>query len=60
MRLKSEVPALEIYDGFRNTLNQSADRTSRPELQRAVAALLENAVLDPHGKDGVLVASACI
>jgi len=54
MRVKAEAPALEIYDGFRNTLiGKSTDRTSRPELRRALAALLEKIVLDPHGEDGV-------
>jgi hypothetical protein len=54
MRVKAEAPALEIYDGYRNTLiEKSTDGTSRPELRRALAALLEKIVLDPQGEDGV-------
>jgi recombinase-like zinc beta ribbon protein len=53
MRLKAEDPALEIYNDFRNILvDKSTDRSSRPELRRVVAALVETIVLDPHGKDG--------
>jgi hypothetical protein len=54
MRLKAEAPALETYESFRATLaNKSNDKPHRPELRRALAALLEKIVLDPHGKDGV-------
>ena len=54
MRLKAEAPALEIYESFRETLaNKSNDKSHRPELRRVLAALLENIVLDPHGKAGV-------
>jgi len=54
MRLKAEAPALETYEGFRKTLAQkSRNQEYRPELRRALAALLEKIVLDPHSKDGV-------
>ena len=54
MRLKAEAPALETYDDFRNILvDKSTDKTSRSELRRALAALLQKIVLDPHGKNGV-------
>jgi hypothetical protein len=49
MRLKAEAPALETYESFREALAKKY----RPELRRALAALLEKIVLDPHGKDGV-------
>jgi hypothetical protein len=54
MRLKAEAPALETYESFRETLaNKSNDKPHRLELRRALAALLEKSVLDPHGRDGV-------
>ena len=54
MRLKAEAPALETYESFRKTLaNKSHDKPHRSELRRALAALLEEIVLDPHGRDGV-------
>jgi hypothetical protein len=54
MRLKAEAPALETYESFKETLaNKSKDKLHRHELRRALAALVENVVLDPHGKDGV-------
>jgi hypothetical protein len=54
MRLKDEAPALKTYEIFRETLvNESKDKPRRPELRRALAALLENIVMDPHGKDGI-------
>ena len=52
MRLRAEAPALETYESSRKTLaNKSEDKTHRPELRRALGALLKNIVLDPHGKD---------
>jgi hypothetical protein len=37
MRLNAEVPALEIYEGFRNTLiDKTTERTSRPELRETI------------------------
>lgn len=54
MRLKAEAPALETYESFGETLaTKCSDKEYRPALRRALAALLENIVLDPHGKDGV-------
>lgn len=54
MRLKAEAPALETYASLRETLaDKSNDKTHRPQLRRALAALLDKIVLDPHGKDGV-------
>ena len=54
MRLKSEAPALETYESFRERLaNASSGRGPRHELRRVLATLLEKIVLDPHGKDGV-------
>ena len=54
MRLKAEAPGLETYESFRETLaKKSSDKEYRPELRRALAALLEKIVLDPHVKDGV-------
>jgi hypothetical protein len=54
MRIKAEAPALETYASFRETFaNKSNDQAHRPELRRALAALLERIVLAPHGKDGV-------
>jgi hypothetical protein len=54
IRLKAEAPALETYESFRETLaNKSDDKAPRPQLRRALAALLEAIVLDPHGNDGV-------
>jgi hypothetical protein len=54
MRLKPEAPALEVYESFRETLaNKCNDKPHRHELRRALAALLETIVLDPHGKDGI-------
>ena len=51
--MSSKLRLQEIYDGFRNILiDKSTDRTSRPELRRVVAALVETIVLDPHCKDG--------
>ena len=51
MRLKAEVPALETYESFGETLaSKSNDKPHRPELRRALAALLEKIVLDPHAK----------
>jgi hypothetical protein len=44
---------LETYESFRETLaDKSNDKTHRPELRRALIGLLEQIVLDPHGKDG--------
>jgi hypothetical protein len=54
MRLKAEAPALETYESFKETLaNKSSDKLHRHELRRALAALVENVVLDPYGKGGV-------
>src|SRR5579862_9118955 len=54
MRIKAEAPALKTYESFRETLASKAkDKGQRADLRRAVAAALENIVLDPHGKDGV-------
>jgi uncharacterized membrane protein YqiK len=54
MRLKAEAPALETYEGLRETLaNKSDDKVHRPELRRALGALIEKIVLDPRGKDDV-------
>jgi hypothetical protein len=45
---------LETYESFRETLaKESNDKPHRPELRRALAALLEKIVLDPHGRHGV-------
>jgi hypothetical protein len=38
---------------FRPLATKSSDKEYRPELRRALAALLEKIVLDPHPKDGV-------
>ncbi len=54
MRLKAEAPALETYESLREILaSNSGDKTHRPEIRRALAALLENIVLDPHDKNGI-------
>ena len=54
MRLKAEAPALETYESFREALtNESNNKPHGPELRRALAALLEKIVLDPHGKRDV-------
>jgi len=54
MRLKAEAPVLETYENVTETLaDASNDKAHRPELRRALVALLERIVLDPHGKDGV-------
>jgi len=54
MRFKAEAPALETYEGLRETLaNKSNHISHRPEMRRALAAFLEKIVLDPHGEDGV-------
>ena len=45
---------METYESLREALaNESNNKPHRPELRGALAALLENIVLDPHGKDGV-------
>ena len=51
MRLKAEAPALETYESFREALaNKFDDKSHRPELRRALAALLEKIVLDPMAR----------
>jgi len=53
-RVNAEAPTLATHEHFMEILaRRSNDRTYRPELRRALAALLETIVLDPHGKDGV-------
>jgi hypothetical protein len=52
-RVNAEAPTLATYEHFIEILaHQSNDEAYRAELPRALAALLEKIVLDPHGKDG--------
>jgi hypothetical protein len=54
VRAKAESPAVETYESFRMTLADGSRNGRDPaELRRAFASLLDQIVLDPHGKDGV-------